>query len=81
MLWNLDFAFLLALFQVRQKLLRLRVGPSFKRQFDRFDTNGDRRLSYPELVGALRKLHVELDSTELRHLFEVLDRNGDQEIT
>ena len=62
--------------QVREKLLRLRVGSGLRRQFDRFDTANRGSLDVHQLRQALLYLGVDLTSQELRALFDKLDSNA-----
>ena len=63
-------------FQVREKLLKLRVGTGLKRQFERFDTLRTGSLNITQLRQALAHLGVELTSQELRVIFDNIDSNG-----
>ena len=67
--------------QVRQKLLRLRVGPDLRRQFSRFDTTGAGVLTPKQLRQALESLGIAITSQELRHLVARLDSNSSGRIS
>jgi Ca2+-binding EF-hand superfamily protein len=68
-------------FQVRTKLLKLRVGTGLKRQFERFNTSGSGTLTLPQLKQALRHLGLDLTPTELKVLFAKVDSSGSGKIT
>ncbi len=67
--------------QLRNKLMRLRVGPDLRRQFQRFDTSGAGALTPAQLRKVLLYLGMELSSLELRQLVAKLDSNRTGRIT
>lgn len=49
--------------------------------FKIIDTNSDERLDMGEFISKMKALQVNLDDTELKTLFAVLDKTGKGEIT
>jgi Ca2+-binding EF-hand superfamily protein len=54
---------------------KMRPAEKLKRQFDKLDTNGDRTLSFGEMLSFLRNEHVSVTDTELEQLFSEVDKD------
>jgi len=65
----------------RKKLRGLRVGPSFKRQFERFDKNRSGKLSKQEMQRMLISLGIKATRLEFEHLFSQIDVNDDGKVS
>jgi calcium-binding protein CML len=63
---------------VRESLKRLKVGPSLRRQFRRFDRDGSGGLEYGELADMVRMLGFNITSEQQDHLWKCMSGGDPQ---
>lgn len=74
-------SFQVLLDRVRQQMLRMRVGSSMRRQFERLDRDGSGTLEPEELQLALKACWLDLSAEEVMAIFQAMDRDNSGRIS